>query len=208
MHEIEVALTIAETFDALGVPYCVGGAFASIVYGEARATRDVDMLAALRPAHVPALVAALTPTFYLQPEDVHAAVTVAPTLRDTPQQRATVNMIHQASFFKADIFVSSGRPFDTSQFTRRVPLVMAPGRSLAIASAEDTVLAKLEWYRMGGEVSDRQWRDVLAVLAAQDGRLDDAYLRRWATTLGVRDLLDRAVGGGSPPEAGTQQRLF
>ena len=136
------------------------------------------------------------------------AVGRAPSLRDTPQQRATFNMIHQASFFKADIFVSSGRPFDTSQFERRVLIAVSPGRSLAIASAEDTVLAKLEWYRIGGEISDRQWRDVLAVLAAQSTRLDHAYMRRWATALGVPDLLDRAIGNDPPPGSAIQERMF
>lgn len=73
---------------------------------------------------------------------------------------------------------------------------------------EDTVLAKLEWYRMGNEVSDRQWRDVLAVLTAQSASLDYPYLRQWATVLGVRDLLDRALGSNSSPETADQQPLF
>lgn len=62
-----------------------------------------------------------------------------------------------------------------------------------VATAEDTLLAKLEWYRMGGEVSERQWRDVLGILKVQAGRLDLAYLRRWAIELKVEDLLERAV---------------
>ncbi|MDP1922008.1 MAG: hypothetical protein Q8L14_37550 [Myxococcales bacterium] len=56
----------------------------------------------------------------------------------------------------------------------------------------DTVLAKLSWYRQHGEVSDRQWADILGVLQVQVGRLDLTYLRRWATTIGVADLLERA----------------
>jgi hypothetical protein len=63
----------------------------------------------------------------------------------------------------------------------------------SVASAEDTLLAKLEWYRMGGEVSERQWRDVLGVLKVQAGGLDLEYLRRWARELGVDDLLERAL---------------
>jgi hypothetical protein len=62
---------------------------------------------------------------------------------------------------------------------------------------------------MGNEISDRQWRDVLAVLAAQSTSLDYSYLRQWATTLGVRDLLERALGNTAPPDAEPeQQRLF
>lgn len=201
MLELDVALVITHTLDVLGIAYCVGGSFSSTVHGEARATRDVDILAALRPTNGVAFVDALAAAFYIQMQDVQDAVTLAPTLRETPHERATFSMIHHASFFKADIFVSSGRPFDHSQLARRVMIDVAPSQALAIASAEDTILAKLEWYRMGNEVSDRQWRDVLAVLAAQNATLDYVYLRQWANTLDVRDLLDRALGDNLPPES-------
>lgn len=207
MLELEVARSVTQVLEELGVPYCIGGSFSSIVYGEARATRDVDILAALLPIHVAAFVGALDTTFYVPREDVRDAVTRAPTLRDRPHERATFSMIHHGSFFKADLFVSSGRPFDHSQFARRVMIDVAVGQLMAIASAEDTILAKLEWYRMGSEVSDRQWRDVLAVLATQNTMLDYAYLRQWALTLGVRDLLDRALGNTLPPDSEGQQLL-
>jgi hypothetical protein len=66
-------------------------------------------------------------------------------------------------------------------------------RRFPVASAEDTVLAKLEWFRAGGEVSDRQWTDVVGVLKAKGPELDEAYLRRWAASLGIGELLDRAL---------------
>ena len=65
--------------------------------------------------------------------------------------------------------------------------------SLFVLSPEDIVLAKLEWYRMGNEISDRQWRDILGVLMIQQGQLDHPYLRRMADMLGVEDLLERAL---------------
>ncbi|MCE7873310.1 hypothetical protein DYH09_23445 [bacterium CPR1] len=54
------------------------------------------------------------------------------------------------------------------------------------------LLAKLRWYRMGGEVSDRQWRDILGILLVQAESLDPAYLEHWAERLGVLDLLEKA----------------
>ena len=66
--------------------------------------------------------------------------------------------------------------------------------TVLIRSPEDTVLRKLHWYRRGGEVSERQWQDVLPILAAMRGQLDEAHLDRWAGELGVTDLLDLARG--------------
>ena len=60
---------------------------------------------------------------------------------------------------------------------------------------QDTILAKLVWFRMGGEVSDQQWNDMVGVVRVQAGRLDMAYLRQWAAHLKVEDLLDRLFSG-------------
>ena len=104
-------------------------------------------------------------------------------------------MIHLATMFKVDVFVPKGRPFDRQQLARRQPWVADPdsGRMIYVATPEDTVLAKLAWYRLGDEISDRQWRDILGVLAVQGDRLDFAYMRQWAATLDVGDLLERAL---------------
>ena len=64
--------------------------------------------------------------------------------------------------------------------------------TIRFASAEDTLLHKLVWYRLGNEVSDRQWGDVLGVLKVQSGSLDRDYLELWARLLNVSDLLGRA----------------
>jgi hypothetical protein len=62
-----------------------------------------------------------------------------------------------------------------------------------VKAPEDTILRKMLWFREGGEVSDRQWRDILGVLRAQQGSLDLAYLRAWAVRLALTDLLGRAT---------------
>lgn len=67
-----------------------------------------------------------------------------------------------------------------------------PERSAFVASAEDSVLAKLDWYRRGGEVSEQQWRDVVGILQVQSETLDRDYLRSMAASLRVSDLLERA----------------
>jgi hypothetical protein len=95
--------------------------------------------------------------------------------------------------FKVDIFVAKERPFDQQQIARRQPQVLEPPDHIAyVASPEDVILAKLEWYRQGGEVSERQWQDIQGILDVQGERLDRAYLQQWATSLQVSDLLGQA----------------
>ena len=71
-----------------------------------------------------------------------------------------------------------------------------PNRTLFMSSAEDIILAKLEWYRLGGESSERQWGDILGILEIQGDQLDYDYLRHWSTELRVTDLLERALSEG------------
>ena len=96
---------------------------------------------------------------------------------------------------KVDVFVRWRDPFARSQFARRQKKSVGQSAPLELffASAEDTVLAKLDWYRKGGCVSDQQWRDLLSVLKVQAGALDRAYLAHWSGELGVTDLLRRAL---------------
>ena len=192
---VEVMLLITQELEALEIPYFVGGSLAAIVHGEYRATRDVDIIADIRREHVTALVRVWADAFYVQTEDIQEAIQNAVQYRNDARRRATFNLIHFDTSFKVDIFVYTGRPFETTQLARREAEVVAtePERTVYIASAEDTVLAKLEWYRLGGEVSDQQWRDIAAVLKVQATALDRDYLFRWSHLLGVSDLLTRAL---------------
>lgn len=103
--------------------------------------------------------------------------------------------IHRESMFKVDVFLPSPRPFLQAQLERaeRQTFSLETEISAKFASPEDTILAKLEWHRMGGEVSDRQWRDIIGVLKTRAGELDLDYLRKWAAELHVSDLLERAL---------------
>jgi hypothetical protein len=90
---------------------------------------------------------------------------------------SSFSIIHRESFFKVDIFIPQLRSFEEEQFnrTKRQVLSQEPKIEAFVASAEDTLLAKLEWYRMGGEVSERQWRDALGEIKVQAGVLDTNY---------------------------------
>jgi hypothetical protein len=182
---IDVVLSVTETLQKLGVPYLLVGSFASTSYGVYRTTADADILADLHPEHAQPLAQALQARFYVDVESIHEAV----------QRRRGFNVIHLELGFKVDIFVSKAGAFDRQQLERRVlqPIGAHDERTVYFASAEDTILAKLDWYRRGGEVSERQWLDVLGMIKVQGEVLDRSYLREWARNLGVTDLLDRAL---------------
>jgi hypothetical protein len=175
---------VVEVLDRLSVRYYVGGSAASSIHGVPRASVDVDVTAELSLPHVPAFVEALSTDYYLDEGRVRDAVT----------RRRSFNAIHLATMLKVDVFVSRDRPFDREVFARAATRTGGPQASGAyrFASAEDVVLLKLEWFRAGGEVSDRQWADVLGVVRAVADKLDRPYLERWAPTIGVADLLERA----------------
>lgn len=201
MQPTEVLLLVTDALEALGVTYCVGGSFASSTYGEPRATRDVDILAALPAAKAGLFAARLEPEFFIQLSDLRDAIALAPSLQDDPMRRASCNLVHRSSFFRVDLFIASGRPYERVQFARRIPQTVAnnPERQAYFVSPEDIILIKLDWFRMAQGVLDRQWSDVQSVLATQGNTLDTAYLRHWATQLAITDLLDAALRGAPPP---------
>jgi hypothetical protein len=180
-----VVAHVAQALDALAVRYVVGGSVASSLYGVPRSTQDVDIVAELREEHVAPFVAALQATFYVD----------ADMIREAISRRASFNVVHLATMFKADVFIPRLDAWSRGELSRGVVhQVESGGATFAIrlASAEDTLLHKLVWYRLGGEISERQWKDVLGVLKIQGRALDAAYLDEWARALDVADLLERA----------------
>jgi len=173
---------VLEALRGLGVRHYVGGSIASSAHGVPRASIDADVVAELAPRHAAPLAAALRETYYVSEERVGDAVS----------RRGSFNVIHLETMVKVDVFVSRDRPFDRRAFERVRPATAEGGSEIPVCSPEDTVLAKLEWFRRGGEVSERQWADVTGIFRATRA-LDEAYLQRGAAELGVADLLARAL---------------
>ncbi len=182
---ILVVAKIASVFDTLGIRYVVGGSLASSIYGIPRATQDVDLVADLKLPHVEAITSALAGEFYVD----------ADMIRDAIQRAASFNVIHLGTMFKADVFIMKRDSWSREEMSRaRTELLDVPEGKVTIrfASPEDTLLHKLIWYKLGNQISDRQWGDIVGMLKVQGELLDQEYLNRWAPVLDVADLLLRA----------------
>ncbi len=182
---LRVTLQVTKILEELQIPYFIGGSLASAVHGTIRATIDADLVADLHVEHVQQLVSRLESNFYIDQTAILNAL----------QNGSSINLIHKETMFKVDIFPLAQRSFEQTQMQRRKLQTLSDHLEdrAYFTTAEDIILAKLDWFRMGGEVSERQWRDVLGVMRIQENRLDLEYLRLWAEQLNLTDLLERAM---------------
>jgi hypothetical protein len=182
--EIIQALTpLVEAFDRFGIAYYIGGSVASSVHGRRRYTQDVDVVADIQHKHVQTLVATLQQDYYIDAAMIRSAI----------QNRLSFNILHNDTGVKVDVFIQKTGPFSQQEMRRAREDVLEVGsRPFFFASAEDMILAKLDWWKLGGGVSSRQWNDILEMMKEKQAVLDIAYLRQSAPMLGVADLLEKA----------------
>ena len=191
-HEVIEALSLlVQTLDHLGIVYYIGGSVSSAIHGTPRRTQDVDVIVAMQLNQVHPFVQALQSDYYLDEQ----------ALKDAIRHNLPYNVIHLDTMMKVDLIPLKKRAFTQEEARRAQPQILEAGtQPLRIASAEDAVLTKLEWFEMGGRSSGRQWNDILGILRRQGVAIDLPYLRRWADALGVRDLLEQVL-----VDAGFQQ---
>ncbi len=182
---IQVVLKVTTILDKLEIPYFIGGSLATAVHGVARATMDADLVIDMPMEHIEPFTGALKEDFFIDEQ----------MIRNSLRRGMSFNILHKETMFKVDFFPRKNRTFESSQFKRREKHVLVPGNNqfIYIASPEDMILAKLEWYKMGGQQSERQWQDILSVMKVQAERLDLEYLKKWALKLRVADLLARVI---------------
>ncbi len=182
---LEVTLKATAVLESLGIDYLVGGSLASSLHGIPRATRDADLVARLEQRHIAPLVEAFCDDFYID----------AGMIRDAIRTRTMFNIIDLKTMFKLDVFVAKGDSISGQEMSRKQTISLGgePEQTLVVASAEDIILQKLDWYRLGNEISERQWDDVLGVIKVQGARLQQDYLHEAAVVMGLTELLDRAM---------------
>lgn len=180
--EVEEFVDILEN---LNISYAIGGSIASSFYGQVRFTQDADISAESFSDKIAVFCEALQSSFYVSEQAV----------RQAHQHRTSFNAIHFDSAFKIDVFIVSNDPFKRQVLWRRKQVIFPekPDRSYAFVSPEDIVLLKLQWYKDGGAISEKQWNDILGVIKNQQDELDREYLREWALKLSVSEFLEKAI---------------
>jgi hypothetical protein len=182
---IRITLLVTRVFEKLGIRYFIGGSLASTIHGTIRSTMDADLIVDLQIDHLQKITAQLEGTFFIDP----------PAIVNALQHNSSFNLIHKDTMFRIDIFPLGQGAFEQNQMVRRVQQSLSdhPNDRAFFTTAEDIILAKLIWFRMGGEISEQQWRDVLGVIRVQDDILDQDYLYHWGERLGLLNLLERAL---------------
>jgi hypothetical protein len=174
----EALQVLLDRLDEFAIPFMIAGSFASNAHGVPRVTQDADVVIETDIARLLRLIKALEADFYADADDAREAFNTTRML----------NLIHRDTGFKIDIILRKPRPFSLEEFKRRVKIHFLD-RDRWFATPEDTLLAKLEWPKMGQ--LERQFDDAVQVARVQGDRLDRAYLEKWAKELRVADLLRR-----------------
>lgn len=188
MSQQDLLKRVVEALSAAGIEYMITGSIASSLQGEPRLTHDLDVVIAIEPHQLPALVAAFPLSqFYLDEEAAREALRTA----------GMFNVIDVSEGDKIDFWLLRDDPFDRSRFARRYEEEVL-GTRIKVSSPEDTILAKLWWASLAGG-SEKHFQDALRVYEVQLGTLDVGYLDEWAERLDVRELWSRLQAEAFPP---------
>lgn len=183
----DVLRGFVDALEAVGVPYMLTGSFASGYYGHGRSTQDVDFVIMPTREQLRALVASFPdPVFYV---DLAAAM-------EALGERGQFNVLDRENAYKADFIIRKDGQFNQEEFSRRTPAIVS-GVPLMIATAEDVILSKLHWSKLGGSL--RQIEDAAGILELRAAQLDQAYLEGWVAKLGLQDQWMAALEAAQLP---------
>lgn len=172
---------LIEVLERTEVPYMVTGSYASSAHGTPRATNDIDIVIAPTEAQLWELLREFpSDRYYADEEDAF----------DAFARSSQFNVIDFATSWKADLIFKKPRAFSDMEFSRRGTHVIA-GKTVALVSAEDILIAKLEWHQLGE--SERQLEDAAGIIKRQGAALDRSYVERWVHDLGLDEEWRKAL---------------
>lgn len=176
---------VISVFNELSITYYIGGSVASSLYGIARTTMDVDIVADLETHHIEEMIKALKNEYYIDGKMINDAL----------ERSSSFNIIHLETMIKIDIFIPKADSYQQVLFKRKKQDILTHVKneeSFYFLSPEDIILSKLKWYNLGNRISERQWLDIIGVIKVQQYHLDQKYLQKWADELGLSELLEKA----------------
>jgi hypothetical protein len=177
MDQSDLLRKVLDAFEAAGIEHLLVGSLASAVYGEPRLTLDIDVVAALTTEKLPRFFACFpAPEFYVSPEAAGEAT----------RKEKQFNIIHSASGWKVDIIAKKADEFDRSRFARKRIIPVFPDLSVSVASPEDIIIKKMEYYREGG--SEKHLRDISGILRVSGEGLEYSYIESWASRKGLTEI--------------------
>lgn len=185
MTALQILAELSPLLKEAGIQFWVGGSVASSIWGDPRQTNDIDV-AVLRPSLNEFKLRAVLPDhYYIGPNEIQEA------LKDHGEY-PSFQILNMNEAFKFDVFIVSPDEYVLEESARVRETEILPDHVAPLASPEDIILHKLRWFVSGGQVSDRQWNDIVRVIESQLGKLDTAYLTKWADHFEVRELLTKA----------------
>lgn len=176
----DVFRRITTALDQAGIGYMLTGSFASAHYGAPRSTQDIDLVIEATPAQLRAFVEGLSGNEYYA--DLDSAL-------EAHKRKSMFNVIDLVTGWKIDLIIRKSRVFSQEEFRRR-RLVNLHDVPLFVVSAEDIVIAKLEWAKLAQ--SRRQIEDAAAILRVRWDALDHSYLEKWIAELDLKKERDDA----------------
>ena len=180
MSSAAIFREIIGALDQAGIPYMVVGSFASNLWGTGRGTQDIDLVVSATPEQIHTLLSTLSASQYYFDLDTALAAC---------RRNDMFNILDMESGWKIDIIFEKPSAYHRQAFQRRTPAEIEQVPLFA-ATAEDTIISKLEWAKMGE--SSRQIEDVAGILRVSGASLDRPYIDKWVTSLGLTDQWNRA----------------
>ena len=183
--DLEILKDFIDILESLGITYVIGGSVASSIYGKVRFTQDADMTVEPFEGKADEFFRLVRSDFYISSDAMQQAL----------RQKSSFNVVHLESAFKIDVFIQKDTEFEKQLLSRRKFMKLSDRfeKAFSIVSAEDIILLKLRWYQQTGCSSQKQWKDILAVLEVQKDELDLGYLKKWAGVLKIDQLLANAI---------------